>query len=1136
MQHWIELRIGHIKMAKNFSIPDMVHPPIHRITLKKFPHTFDQWPGRKHARGSPHSPTTRCPALVWQNLSSDITMTCLTRGSPHAASLERLPPTSARIVSWLSAADKRLQMTPLADFRWVGEPVKGKTALMEAAAEGHYPAALWLLREFGTDVNAEDFESQAPLHYACKAGRPLIVSLLLREGALVDKEEHVGQTPMIYAAAGGHPITLRLLHRFGANPAATDAEFRTPLHFAADRGHTSSVACLLEMGAPLEAEDKNKRRPLHLACDKGHFPCARLLVNAGADVNARTADGYTPFLIAAGLNHVEILRLLAHSGADISLADAKDMTPLHFATALGHTSSVACLLEMGAPVEAEDKNKWRPLHLACDKGHSPCVRLLVNAGADVNARTADGYTPFLIAAGLNHVEILRLLAHSGADISLADDNRWTPLHFAAVLGHTSSVACLLEMGAPVEAEGKKERARPLHLACISGHTPCADLLLRAGANINARIRYGRTPLHLCSRKGHRAVVLLLLGWGAEVDCRQEGGYTALHWACAEGHVYVARDLVAHGADVNAKDRSDATPLIGASNGGHVETVEFLVREAKADLEGRENISGWTALAHAAQEGHTHVMEILLAAGAEVDARGSDGLTPLQWACMKGSLEGARLLIDHGADWTLADDFGVNAVWFALHRGEPSLREYFMSMCGMEYVLEVSQVKPTFPERLKSEFTEIEKLGEGAFGTVVKGEKDGEAYAVKEVEDPGLSASTEEERKGMMPWGKEMMAMGVGKLSPFICGLNRYWRQGESTFFQMPLCDADLHDWMSENTPGNRRRKDILHFLSDCSSGLRFLHDIVKKIHRDIKPGNIFLRTEADVEGITRLVAKIGDLGLATDRFNPKGEFYFERSQGGGAGAYLAPEIKGIALKTKSDPVVNGVPKYDEKIDIYALGGVFFDLLFLKPADAYSECRWLIYEKFRSEFPEYFPLIRRMLGGKEEKNERPPAYEVEDEAHWWLQEWLQTPEGAAGGDRESVRGKRDREKEKEKEAEQEKRKKMAAAINEKEVERMMKKIEKKDEELKRRRMEERELKRKEMALMMCPAFNGITILKQEFEILSEIGEGCYGKVYKVKKRTEGRMYSLECVTISGDSEKMKKEECTPGVCHVTISGD
>ncbi|CAG0901670.1 unnamed protein product [Cyprideis torosa] len=46
-------------------------------------------------------------------------------------------------------------------------------------------------------------------------------------------------------------------------------------------------------------------------------------------------------------------------------------------------------------------------------------------------------------------------------------------------------------------------------------------------------------------------------------------------------------------------------------------------------------------------------------------------------------------------------------------------------------------------------------------------------------------------------------------------------------------------------------------------------------------------------------------------------------------------------------------------------------------------------------------------------------------------------------------------------------------------------------------------------------------EQEFEVLSEIGEGGYGKVYKVKKKTDGKEYALKCVTISGDSEKMRR---------------
>ncbi|CAG0899969.1 unnamed protein product [Cyprideis torosa] len=680
------------------------------------------------------------------------------------------------------------------------------------------------------------------------------------------------------------------------------------------------------------------------------------------------------------------------------------------------------------------------------------------------------------------------------------DDRVTPLHYAATLGHTSSVTCLLEMGAPVDAT-EKDKWRPLHFACGGGHTPCVELLLSAGADINARDRVGRVPLHHCIMEGHRSVVLLLLGRGAEVDRRDEIGMTPLLWACMQGHVSIARDLVAHGADVNASERRGETPLIKASERGHVEMVEYLVTETNVDLEARD-MFGRTALASAAMENLLQVMKALLAAGAEVDAVLSNGFTPLKYACKWGSLEGVRLLVDHGADWTLTDDYGVSTVWQALRREDSNLREYFMGLCGREFH-QLAQVKPTtLPDRLKTEFTEIQDIGQGSFGTVVKAEKDGKAYAVKQVDDLDSSASTAEQGDEL-PWQQEELMMTIGSLSPFICGLIRTWRQEKSTFFQMQLCESDLHDWMSRKKPKNRKRKEVLQFLCDCSSGLRFLHDGIKKIHRDIKPPNIFLGRGTDVVGITRLVAKIGDLGLATDRFNPKGEFYFERSQGGGAGVYLAPEIKGIALKTENNPVVHGVPRYDEKIDIYSMGAVFFDLLFLEPEAGHSECRWTIYKEFQSAYPDYYPLIRRMLGGKEEKHERPPAYEVEDEAHRWLQEWLQT-EGAAEDDRESVQGEEDGEKEKQgNEKENRERNKMAAPSMTA-YEKLKKREAMKEEELKRRRIEEKELERKEMALITC-----------------EIGEGGYGKVYKAMKKADREEYALKCVTISGDSEKMQR---------------
>ena len=67
--------------------------------------------------------------------------------------------------------------------------------------------------------------------------------------------------------------------------------------------------------------------------------------------------------------------------------------------------------------------------------------------------------------------------------------------------------------------------------------------------------------------------------------------------------------------------------------------------------------GWTPLHYAAREGQAQVVEVLIARGAEIDARDNQGMTPLHWAAERGQHELAGLLIDAGANMTARDSEG-----------------------------------------------------------------------------------------------------------------------------------------------------------------------------------------------------------------------------------------------------------------------------------------------------------------------------------------------------------------------------------------------------------------------------------------------------------------------------------------------
>jgi ankyrin repeat protein len=76
--------------------------------------------------------------------------------------------------------------------------------------------------------------------------------------------------------------------------------------------------------------------------------------------------------------------------------------------------------------------------------------------------------------------------------------------------------------------------------------------------------------------------------------------------------------------------------------GHEEIVELLIAEG-ADVNARDNYK-WTPLNYAAHGGHKEIVELLIAAGADVNARDKDGKTPFD---VSSNDETADLLRRHG---------------------------------------------------------------------------------------------------------------------------------------------------------------------------------------------------------------------------------------------------------------------------------------------------------------------------------------------------------------------------------------------------------------------------------------------------------------------------------------------------------
>lgn len=232
---------------------------------------------------------------------------------------------------------------------------------------------------------------------------------------------------------------------------------------------------------------------------------------------------------------------------------------------------------------------------------------------------------------------------------------YTPLQFFSSRGIESIVTRLLKEGADpndVSYGRPKNQLSPLVHAIGYHSASIVSLLIRHGAQVNRRdggelgyfpldIAVGRPhqvhPRLLHDRRGYdtRAaelpqIVKLLLDAGADVNTEHRRRGTPLHIACAAVNAdpLIVANLIAGGANVHARFN------------------EFLSLQSTRGLAGDIQ-----PIHYAAGAGHAAIVQLLLDAGADIEAQTRNGIRPLDNAFLKLSTEVYKLLIAAGADAT-----------------------------------------------------------------------------------------------------------------------------------------------------------------------------------------------------------------------------------------------------------------------------------------------------------------------------------------------------------------------------------------------------------------------------------------------------------------------------------------------------
>lgn len=625
----------------------------------------------------------------------------------------------------------------------------GRSALYSAINQENCAATIRLLLARGADPGQCDADGQTPLMEAARWSDVEALATLLErsDSALLARRDKHGQTAL------GHTLSrdvkdlpaTRLLLAAGADPIApggneTDLEWawknrysavpeleaavlrRDPLAAGALLGpailhdRMDFAAALLAAGVSADGLDAKAR--LFLAAATGdavtlaaasdpeilgtkglnnetllaraarHGQPATVRV-ALAALKRRQATWPTPpkppwdcreMLDAAEGGDAVVVQNLLAAGADPNTRDFQGYRPLHRAAQGGHHAATTILLAHGADPNAANNWGETPLVTAAQAGSAGVVQSLLAAGAGVNDRAFRGVTPLLAAAQAGRSDIARILVAAGANPYLVSDHDDS---CAALVAAASGDPELMDVVAPACTEtmfqavtdddrgaGAHFARRLLYQAIGDGRTDVVRSLLRVGVQPDIGSgSFSRLPLAEAAalRKVEILEVLLKAGFDANEKYR---GWTVL--IAAVIHPDCWKTTAIWGVVVDNRLSFDRLPPDPEAR----RVIELLVA-AGADPNAR-NEAGQTPLMIAAAQGGPEAVTALAAAGARLEDQGGDGGNrALNFAAAEGNVPAAAALLDAGASpdggvtpplWTACYTANWEIARLLLHRG------------------------------------------------------------------------------------------------------------------------------------------------------------------------------------------------------------------------------------------------------------------------------------------------------------------------------------------------------------------------------------------------------------------------------------------------------------------------------------
>ncbi|KAH9870583.1 hypothetical protein IAQ61_006059, partial [Plenodomus lingam] len=591
--------------------------------------------------------------------------------------------------------------------------IAGDFAAIEAALDVH------------TNLERENDDGITPLVLSIIHSQFDIIRLLLEKGAEVDHPVD-GVPPIVHAVENANkgPRVMQLLMDHGADPRIVSGRDNlNALHWATVFGTVDAVNFLAGIGLDLNSICSMGRTPLTLAAERGHTTIVKLLLAKGAELAKQSYNGGTALTWAANYGHLDTVKYLLEEGLDVNHLDSAGLTALWVASNAGHVQTVEFLISKGADINCVsiDPKGITPVSTSARSGRTDVVRALLRNGADLELPDHAGIRTLEATMTAGHMDTVKVLLEDlgspgypkdslALQIAMADTRNCAVSLMAACSlvfphvqprpkeqGDVAWIDWVLQLGGNLVRP--KAISIMLHVALTSQDGKVVEELLRLGADPNMFLpgRRGQTPLAIAIGLCDIDLVGKLLMHGADpvgrVDRYAEDDETALQQAVVV--MGDGKDIHDKAAIVNLlltdkrckvnqgeSTRYTAFSMIlrqaGDWEDGIVKDLALRMADVSSDVNSERTSTGSTLMHVAVNRKCRGMIDVLLAKGADINAKDDMGLTPFLCICFSSTTM-LPFLVERGADPSAKDEQGHSGLHIASMTGRIENMQYLLDI-------------------------------------------------------------------------------------------------------------------------------------------------------------------------------------------------------------------------------------------------------------------------------------------------------------------------------------------------------------------------------------------------------------------------------------------------------------------------